>query len=53
MKSSSALPLVVPTFSLLALSLCFVTAAEEIKFASTGPGVSTLPLEIAAAGKRI
>ena len=48
MKKSSALRLVVAIFSVLALSPTVVTAAEEIKIASTGPGLSTLPLEIAA-----
>lgn len=48
MKKSSALPLFVAIFSVLALSPTVVIAAEEIKIASTGPGLSTLPLEIAA-----
>jgi ABC-type nitrate/sulfonate/bicarbonate transport system substrate-binding protein len=48
MKKSSALHLFVAIFSALALSPCSVIAAEEIKIASTGPGLSTLPLEIAA-----
>ena len=48
MKKSSALRLFVAIFSVLVLSPIVVTAVEEIKIASTGPGLSTLPLEIAA-----
>jgi NitT/TauT family transport system substrate-binding protein len=48
MKYSSALRLFVSLFSVLALSPSIVKAAEEVKIASTGPGLSTLPLEIAA-----
>jgi ABC-type nitrate/sulfonate/bicarbonate transport system substrate-binding protein len=48
MKKSSALHLFVTIFSVLALSPSIGNAAEEIKIASTGPGLSTLPLEIAA-----
>ena len=48
MKNSSALRLFVSIFSVLALAASFAKAAEEIKFASTGPRLSTLPLEIAA-----
>jgi NitT/TauT family transport system substrate-binding protein len=48
MKNSSALRLIVSLFAVLALSPSIVKAAEEVKIASTGPGLSTLPLEIAA-----
>jgi ABC-type nitrate/sulfonate/bicarbonate transport system substrate-binding protein len=48
MKKSSALRLFVAIFSVLTLSPSIGNAAEEIKIASTGPGLSTLPLEIAA-----
>jgi len=48
MKKSSALRLFVAIFSVLTLSLSIVAAAEEIKITSTGAGLSTLPLEIAA-----
>ena len=48
MKKSSVLGLLVAIFSVLALAPCIVNAAEEIKIASTGAGLSTLPLEIAA-----
>lgn len=48
MKKSSVLGLLVAIFSVLALSPAIVSAAEEIKIASTGAGLSTLPLEIAA-----
>jgi hypothetical protein len=37
----------VSIFSVLALSFSLLHAAEEIKLASTGAGLSTLPLEIA------
>ena len=47
MKKSSELRLLVSILSVLAFSPCIVNA-EEIKIASTGPGLSTLPLEIAA-----
>jgi NitT/TauT family transport system substrate-binding protein len=47
-QKSTALRLFVLLFSILALSPSIVNAAEEIKIASTGPGLSTLPLEIAA-----
>jgi ABC-type nitrate/sulfonate/bicarbonate transport system substrate-binding protein len=36
------------SFILVSLSLTIADAVEEIKIASTGPGLSTLPLEIAA-----
>ena len=45
---SSALRLWVSIVSILAFSPSIVCAAEEIKIASTGAGLSTLPLEIAA-----
>lgn len=48
MKKSSALRLLVSIFSVLALAASIAKAAEEIKIASTGSGLSTLPLEIAA-----
>jgi NitT/TauT family transport system substrate-binding protein len=48
MKKLSASLLFVLVFSLLALSPSIVNAVEEVKIASTGPGLSTLPLEIAA-----
>ena len=48
MKKSTALRLFVLLFCVLALSPSIVNAAEEVKIASTGPGLSTLPLEIAA-----
>ena len=48
MKKSSALRVWVSIFSVLALSPSLLNAAEEIKIASTGAGLSTLPLEIAA-----
>jgi len=48
MKKSSALRVWVSIFSLLAFSSSLLNAAEEIKIASTGAGLSTLPLEIAA-----
>ena len=47
MKKSSALRFSVAILSVLVLS-SIVVAAEEIKIASTGAGLSTLPLEIAA-----
>src|SRR5262245_19277545 len=40
--------LLVIVYTLLALSSSLATAADQIKIASTGPGLSTLPLEIAA-----
>jgi ABC-type nitrate/sulfonate/bicarbonate transport system substrate-binding protein len=45
---SAALRPWVSIFFVLALSPAFVSAAEEVKIASTGAGLSTLPLEIAA-----
>ena len=45
---SSAIRLWVSIFAVLAVSPSLVSAAEEIKIASTGTGLSTLPLEIAA-----
>ena len=48
MKKSSALRFFVAILSVLVLSPSNVVAAEEIKIASTGAGLSTLPLEIAA-----
>ena len=48
MKKSYALRFFVAIFSVLVLSPSVVAAAEEIKIASTGAGLSTLPLEIAA-----
>ena len=48
MKNPSALRFFVAIFSVLLLSPSVVAAAEEIKIASTGAGLSTLPLEIAA-----
>ncbi|HET7004142.1 MAG TPA: ABC transporter substrate-binding protein [Candidatus Binatia bacterium] len=48
MKLSSALRLGISTVSILAFSPPPVSAAEEIKIASTGAGLSTLPLEVAA-----
>jgi NitT/TauT family transport system substrate-binding protein len=48
MKKSSVLCRWVSIFSILALSPTIVNAAEELKIASTGAGLSTLPLEIAA-----
>ena len=48
MKTSSALRFIAAIFSVLLLSPYNGSAAEEIKIASTGSGLSTLPLEIAA-----
>jgi len=48
MKNSSALRLLVSISFVLAVAASTAKAAEEIKIASTGPGLSTLPLEIAA-----
>ncbi len=48
MKKSSVLCRFVSVFSILALSPTIVNATEELKIASTGAGLSTLPLEIAA-----
>jgi NitT/TauT family transport system substrate-binding protein len=48
MKNSSALRLLVSISFVLAGAISTTKAAEEIKIASTGPGLSTLPLEIAA-----
>ncbi|HYA30719.1 MAG TPA: ABC transporter substrate-binding protein, partial [Acidobacteriota bacterium] len=48
MKNSSALRLLVSIVSLLIIAASVAKAAEEIKIASTGPGLSTLPLEIAS-----
>lgn len=48
MKNSSALRLLVSISFVLAVAASIAKAAEEIKIASTGPGLSTLPLEIAA-----
>ena len=48
MKKSDALRLRVLIFFVLVLSPAIVFATEEIKIASTGAGLSTLPLEIAA-----
>ena len=48
MKTSSVKRLWVSIFAVLAVSPSLVFAAEEIKIASTGTGLSTLPLEIAA-----
>lgn len=48
MKNSSALRLLVSISFILAVAASTAKAAEEIKIASTGPGLSTLPLEIAA-----
>ena len=48
MKNSSALRCFVALLSVLILAPSIVVAAEEIKIASTGAGLSTLPLEIAA-----
>ena len=48
MKNPSASRFFVAVFSALVLSPSVVAAAEEIKIASTGAGLSTLPLEIAA-----
>lgn len=48
MKNSYALRLLVSISFVLAVAASIVKAAEEIKIASTGPGLSTLPLEIAA-----
>ena len=45
---SSAIRLWVSIFAVLAVSPSLVSAAEEIKIACTGTGLSTLPLEIAA-----
>jgi ABC-type nitrate/sulfonate/bicarbonate transport system substrate-binding protein len=47
MKKSAAIRLWVLIFFVLALSPAIVSAIEEIKIASTGAGLSTLPLEIA------
>jgi NitT/TauT family transport system substrate-binding protein len=48
MKTSSALRLFVLLFLLSTNSPNAIRAAEEVRIASTGPGLSTLPLEIAA-----
>lgn len=48
MKNSSALRLLVSISFVLAVAASIAKAAEEIKIAATGPGLSTLPLEIAA-----
>lgn len=48
MKKSSELRFFVAILSILILAPSTVVAAEEIKIASTGAGLSTLPLEIAA-----
>jgi ABC-type nitrate/sulfonate/bicarbonate transport system substrate-binding protein len=48
MKTSSVLRLLVSISFVLAVAAATAKAAEEIKIASTGPGLSTLPLEIAA-----
>ena len=48
MKKSSALHFSVAILSVLVIAPSIVVAAEEIKIASTGAGLSTLPLEIAA-----
>jgi len=45
---SSAFSLLISLMLLLSAVSLAVSAAEEIKIASTGPGLSTLPLEIAA-----
>jgi NitT/TauT family transport system substrate-binding protein len=47
MKKSSAFRLLLSIYSILAISPSLVIAAEEVKIASTGAGLSTLPLEIA------
>lgn len=47
MKKVAALTLLSALFFILALSPVPLLAAEEIKIASTGAGLSTLPLEIA------
>ena len=48
MKKSSAFRLLLAIYSVLAISPSRLIAAEEVKIASTGAGLSTLPLEIAA-----
>ena len=48
MKRSSVLRLWISIVSVLAVLPPLLNAAEEIKIASTGAGLSTLPLEIAA-----
>lgn len=48
MTLSSAFSLLVSLILLLSAVPLTVSAADEIKIASTGPGLSTLPLEIAA-----
>ena len=48
MMKPSALPLLASTCFILALCPTIANAATELKIASTGPGLSTLPLEIAA-----
>ena len=48
MRNPTALERLFGGFLVLAFSWTGVAGAEEIKIASTGPGLSTLPLEIAA-----
>jgi NitT/TauT family transport system substrate-binding protein len=48
MRKPIALRMLIGAFLALAFFFTAIVGAEEIKIASTGPGLSTLPLEIAA-----